>query len=66
MKIEQIMSRPTERYPWIYRVEPDLQHHQFPMLQWTEQEKLPGLWAGGAFYTDAETVTLILLVWGHV
>ena len=66
MNIKQIIPRSTERYPWTHRVEFDENlGDNWPVYEWTENEGIPGVWAGGNFYTVGKYATLIALKWSR-
>ena len=66
MKITQVIARASKRYPWTHRIEFDDAADQYPVYKWTEQLGIPGVWAGGNFYTVGKYVTIVALTWSEL
>jgi hypothetical protein len=67
VEVKQVQheSLTTPRYPWTHRIGFDdvERHNALPVLQWTEVNNIPGIWAGNAFYTTGKYATMIMIKW---
>lgn len=63
LEVKQVVNRASERYPWTHRISFIDPIDQWPVYKWTDNEGIPGVWVGGAFYTTGKYVTITLLKW---
>lgn len=66
MKVEQVLPRACERYPWNYRIEfgdTKLGRLWGDIQPWTQQLEVPGVWVGSTFYTNDQGMSIVALKW---
>jgi len=66
MRVQQVLPRASEQYPWIYRMDfgdTKLGRLWADIQPWTQQMEVPGVWVGSIFYTNEQGANIVALKW---